>query len=183
MYDDEFSSPTAYDEEDSLMGALTAAALWRIDAALILALDEGVGPPVDSYVNGSQTWLVDVGPPDTTLEFRLHPVAGYSGPTGLSHYDLWETVVAALSSGADPSALTLGDETRSLTDLWDGLEVFEAYEADLEPAQIASSARASIGREPDRAGLVDHAASGTAWDHSGRSISLFDLLEDQLKAK
>lgn len=168
--------------ETALMGALTAAALWRIDAALILALDEGVGPPVDSYVNGSQTWLVDVGPPDTTLEFRLHPVARYVGPTGLSHYDLWETVVAALSSGADPSALTLGDETRSLAELWDGLEVFEAYEADLEPAQIASSARESIGREPDRAGLVDHAASGTAWDHSDRSISLFDLLEDQLKA-
>ncbi len=165
------------------MGALTAAALWGIDAALILALDEGVGPPVDSYVNGSQTWLVDVGPPDTTLEFRLHPVAGYRGPVGMSHYDLWEAVVAALSAGADPTALTLGDETRSLSDLWDGLEVFEAYEADLEPAQIASSARAAIGREPDTFGLVDHAASGTAWDHSGRSISLFTLLADQLTPK
>ena len=51
----------------------------------MLALDEHFGPPVDSYVNGSQTWLLDNGPGDAALEWRLHPVASYRPPAELSH--------------------------------------------------------------------------------------------------
>ena len=45
----------------------TATCVWRVDAALVLALDERLGPPVDSYLNGSQTWLADVGPGELGL--------------------------------------------------------------------------------------------------------------------
>ena len=53
----------------------TASAVWRSSPELVLALDEHFGPPVDSYVNGSQTWLLDNGPGGAALEWRLHPVA------------------------------------------------------------------------------------------------------------
>src|SRR5207248_1631926 len=97
---------------------LVPTAVWKISAELVLALDEHLGPPVDSYVNGSQTWLVGDEPndPDQSgdtamiLEFRLHPVSGYRPPAGCSHYDLWETVVTQLSQGADAQELRLGNE-------------------------------------------------------------------------
>ncbi len=116
----------------------SATCVWRVDAALVLALDERLGPPVDSYLNGSQTWLTDDGPAGEGLEWRLHPVAGYRLPRDLSHYDLWEQIVGALSAGADPDALTLGSEPRTLRSLWDGLECFAAYGDDLEPAPLAA---------------------------------------------
>src|SRR5207245_6098417 len=71
-----------------------ASAVWRSSPELVLALDEQFGPPVDSYVNGSQTWLLDNGPGGVALEWRLHPVASYRPPAELSHYDLWKRVVA-----------------------------------------------------------------------------------------
>jgi len=37
---------------------------------------------------------------DAELEWRLHPVARYQTPGGLSHYDVWESVVAALAQEA-----------------------------------------------------------------------------------
>ena len=39
-----------------------ATTVWTISPELVLALDEQLGLPVDSYVNGSQTWLVEDGP-------------------------------------------------------------------------------------------------------------------------
>jgi len=138
--------------------------------------------PVDSYLNGSQVWLVDCGPEDQTLEFRLHPVAGYRPPDGVSHYDLWEEVASALSRDAAPSALPIGDTTRALDSLWDGLEVFEAYGDSLEPAEIANAAGAAIARDADHVGLVDHDRAGGEWERSGRTVSLFGLIETQLAA-
>src|SRR5205823_5420277 len=41
---------------------LVAACEWRVDAALVLALQERYGDPVDAYVNGSQVWLREDGP-------------------------------------------------------------------------------------------------------------------------
>jgi hypothetical protein len=105
----------------------TATCIWRVDAPLVLALDVRLGPPVDSYLNGAQTWITDDGPGEIGLEWRLHPVAGYRLPRDLSHYDLWEQVVSALSAGVDPDALTLGSEPRTLRSLWDGLECYAAY--------------------------------------------------------
>ena len=156
-----------------------ATTVWTISPELVLQLDEGLGPPVDSYVNGSQTWLVE-DEAGVTLEFRLHPVAGYTTPRGLSHYDLWETVVGHLSAGADPHVLPLGDDVRPLTALWDGLECFAAYGDDIEPAGLAAAAAKALGRAPDRQGLVDHDAIGDEWERSRGSASIVALLLQQL---
>jgi hypothetical protein len=161
----------------------TATCVWRVDPALVLALDERLGPPVDSYLNGSQTWLAEVGPGDVALEFRLHPVAGYRLPEGMSHYDLWEQVVAALSGDdVDAAALMLGGEIRALTSLWDGLECFVAYGDDLEPAPLASAAGAAVGHAPDAAGLVDHLRIGSEWERAQGSLSIVDMLLAELSS-
>jgi hypothetical protein len=160
----------------------TATCVWRTDAALVTALDEHLGPPVDSYLNGSQVWLAEVGPGGCALEFRLHPVAGYRLAAGMSHYDVWEQVVAALAAGAPPEALPLGDETRALTSLWDGLECFAAYGDDLEPAPLASTAAAAVGIAPDATGLVDHARIGSEWERTKGGVSIVDLLVAELRS-
>jgi hypothetical protein len=152
--------------------------VWTISSELILAIDERLGLPVDSYVNGSQTWLTEVD--DVTLEWRLHPVAGYRLPKPLSHYDLWEAVTDALRGGVDPHALPLGDETRPLTSLWDGLECFAAFGDDLEPPRLAALATEVLGRPPDRVGLVDHERIGDAWEAERGRVSIVALLLEQL---
>jgi hypothetical protein len=163
------------------MGTRTPTALWLIDATLVPALDAGLGVPVDSYVNGSQTWLTPDGPGGVELEWRLHPVSGYQLPPDLSHYDLWEAVVDALANGADPEALALGAETRALASLWDGLECYAAYGDEIEPATLASAAAEIIGRAPDAAGLVDHEAIGDAWERTMGQVSIVALLLAQLR--
>jgi hypothetical protein len=157
-----------------------ATAVWTISPTLVLALDAQLGLPVDSYVNGSQTWLVEGEP--VTLEWRLHPVAGYRAPAGVSPYDLWETVAGQLSAHADPHALRLGDEVRPLTGLWDGLECYAAYGDDIEPQQLASAATAHLARPPDRFGLVDHEVIGDEWERTGGAVSIVALLLAQLEA-
>jgi hypothetical protein len=164
--------------------ALVATAVWKIAPELVLALDTQLGLPVDSYVNGSQTWLVgddDTGDTATVeLEFRLHPVAGYRIPAGCSHDDVWELVVAQLLTEGNGDALRLGTETRALTSLWDGLECFAAYGDDIEPAVLATDATRALGRAPDASGLVDHDAIGDAWERSNGKVSIVALLLEQL---
>jgi hypothetical protein len=156
-----------------------ATAVWWAGSDLILALDERLGPPVDSYVNGSQTWFTD---DDQTLEWRLHPAAGFALPAGLSHYDLWEQVVAQLSAGVDAGALVLAATPGPLTSLWDGLECFPAYDDDLEPATVARRAGEILGVPPALSGVVDHEPIGDAWERSGGSVSIVELLAQQLRA-
>ena len=160
----------------------TATCIWRVDAELVLALDEHLGPPVDSYLNGSQTWITNDGPGGVELEWRLHPVAGYRLPRDLSHYDVWEQVVGALTVVVDPDSLTLGSEPRTLRSLWDGLECFAAYGDDLEPAPLAQAATNALGRPPDASGLVDHEAIGTAWEHAKGATSIVEMVFAHLKA-
>ena len=163
------------------MAMRTPTALWLIDAALVRALDAALGMPVDSYVNGSQTWLSPDGPGGVELEWRLHPVAGYRTPEGLTHYDVWDAVVDALAAGADPEGLPLGSEVRALTTLWDGLECYAAYGDDFEPATLAAAAGEVLGRAPDAAGLVDHDAIGDAWEKTMGQVSIVELLLAQLR--
>lgn len=168
------------------MGSRTATAVWLVDAALVGALDARLGPPVDSYLNGSQTWLTPDGPGGVELEWRLHPVAGYQTPGGLSHYDVWETVVGELAGSpddADPESLHLGSAQLALTSLWEGLECFAAYGDEIEPATLAAAAGAVIGRAPDASGLVDHDVIGDAWERAGGSVSIVALLLDQLRSR
>jgi hypothetical protein len=163
--------------------ARTATTVWTISPDLVLAIDERLGPPVDSYVNGSQTWFVGEDDDETSgpmLEFRLHPVAGYRIPRGASHYDVWETVVAQLTEGVDPHALRIGDEVRPLASLWDGLECFAAYGHDVEPPRLAALAGDALGRAPERSGLVDHDAIGDAWEKNNGKESIIALLLEQL---
>lgn len=183
------------------MGSRIATAVWLVCPDLLLALDERLGPPGDSYVNGSQVWLTDDGPGGATLEWRLHPAPGYSTPRGLSIYDVWDSVVdqlsgvgplAAVDDGGDPigdaasgrgsdsAALTLGSESCSLTSLWEGLECYPASGDEPEPAPLSAAATEALGIPPDRSGLVDHDAIGDEWERSDRAASIVALLLAQL---
>jgi hypothetical protein len=160
----------------------TASAVWHASPDLELALDERFGQPADSYVNGTQTWILDNGPGGVTLEWRLHPVASYRRPAELSHYDLWERVVAQLRARRDPGALALGTERRAVESLWEGLEAFAAYGDEIEPATLAQAATAALGIAPDAAGLVDHERIGDAWERARGGVSIVSLLLEELRA-
>jgi hypothetical protein len=155
------------------------AAVWLVSAPLVLALDDRLGPPVDGYVNGTQTWLTDGGPGGATLEWRLHPVGRYE-PPGVAHHDLWVVVVGALRAGAPADALPLGGTGRPLSSLWDGLECFPAYGEDVEPAVLAAAAHDRLGVAPAAAGLVDHERIGDEWERARRAPSLVRMLLDEL---
>ena len=71
---------------------------------------------------------------------------------------MFSEVARALATGADLPA--------PLDSLWDGLEVFAAYDDDVEPAPLAGAAEVALGIEPDAAGLVDHGAIGDKWEAS-----------------
>jgi hypothetical protein len=150
----------------------TAATVWRISPELVTALAERLGEPVDRYVNGSHTWFTET-PGGVALEWRLHPVAGYVPPKGLSHNDVWDVVVDALISGDGGPA----PET-----VWDGLECFAAYGDDIEPAMLAAAATDELGLAPDAAGLVDHATIGDEWERTRGAVSIVALLYRQLGA-
>jgi hypothetical protein len=86
----------------------------------------------------------------------------------------------ALAGAGDPHALRLGDETRPLTSLWDGLECFAAYGDELEPQELAAMATEVLGRAPDGVGLVDHESIGDAWEAARGRVSIVALLLEQL---
>ena len=149
-----------------------ATCVWRASAALIVALDHRFGEPVDAYVNGSQVWLRDDGPGGITLEWRLHPVAGYHRPEGTDTYDVFASAALALAGNGDPPA--------PLDQLWDGLEAFSAYGDDVEPAPLASACTESLGLAPDAWGLVDHDAIGDRWERAKGGISIVGELLAEL---
>ena len=142
------------------MARRTSVCVWRATPAIIVALDERFGEPVDAYVNGSQTWLRDDGPGGMTLEWRLHPVAAYRKPDDLDTHEVFAAVALALATGAEPPA--------PVETLWEGLEAFAAYDDEVEPAPLAAAAESALGIEPDRAGLVDHEVIADEWERSPR---------------
>ena len=156
------------------MATRTPTCVWRISPALVVALDERFGEPVDAYVNGSQTWLRDDGPGGVTLEWRLHPVAGFRKPSDLDTHEVFAAVALAIETGTDPPA--------EPDQLWDGLEAFPAYGDDVEPAPLASAATDALGLAPDAAGLVDHDRVGDEWERSGGTLSIIDTLLNQLRS-
>ncbi len=162
------------------MSNRSPAALWPVSSELVLAIDDRLGSPVDGYVNGTQTWLTDDGPGGATLEWRLHPVGGYAPPLGVTPYDLWDEVVGGLRAGATPDALPLGRQRRPLASLWEGLECFPVYGAEVEPAVLAGAAGAALGIVPSAAGLVDHDRIGDEWERSERQASIVEMLADEL---
>lgn len=160
--------------------ARTATCVWRLTPELLLALDAQLGPPVDSYVNGTQSWLTDDGPGGAALEWRLHPAAGYRLPHKLSHYDLWELVVDAVVRDPTRESVTLGSETRAFGEIWDGLECFAPHDPEIEPAPLATAATQALGLPPDATGMVDHDRVGSAWEHAHGSVSIVEMLLDEI---
>ena len=154
------------------MGRLVPTCVWRATPELIAALDGQFGPPHDAYVNGSQVWLRDDGPGDVTIEWRLHPVAGYQRPAPVGTYEVFEVTADALATGGEPPA--------PLDRLWDGLEAFAAYGDELEPATLSAACTAALGRPPDVAGLADHDGIGDEWERTGGAVSIFAALLSQL---
>src|SRR5438270_9133746 len=114
------------------MGRLVASCVWDATPELIVTLDERFGESTDAYVNGSQVWLRDDGPGGVTLEWRLHPVAGYARPASVDTYDVFAATAQALAQRGPPPV--------PVAQLWDGLEVFAAYGDELEPATLSSAA-------------------------------------------
>jgi hypothetical protein len=158
-----------------------ATTVWRLSPELVVALDTALGPPVDGYVNGTQTWLTDRGPAGETLEWRLHPVSGFRPPGGVGPYELWDEVTGQLAAGGDPASLPLGGERRPLASLWDGLECY-AVDGGIEPAPLAAAAADALGIPPDASGLVDHERIGAAWERARGAVSIIALLLEELQA-
>jgi hypothetical protein len=154
------------------MARLTPTCVWRISPELVLALQERFGDPVDAYVNGAQVWLRDDGPGGVTLEWRLHPVAGFRRPDGVDVYDLFPATTQALAEGVAPPA--------PVEQLWDGLEAFAAYGDEVEPATLGAATVSSIGIAPNGCGVVDHQRVGDEWEKSGGATSIVDALLNQL---
>ncbi len=151
---------------------LTPTCVWPISAALVVALDERFGEPVDAYVNGSQVWIRDDGPGGIELEWRLHPVPGFRRPAHLGTYDLFPTVALGLARGEQSTA--------PAESLWDGLEAFPAHGEETEPQILRASAARSLGIPPDAVGLADHKTIGDEWERSGGKISVVAALLLQL---
>lgn len=151
---------------------LVPTCVWRASPELLLALDERFGPPVDTYVNGSQVWLRDDGPGGVTLEWRLHPVAAYRRPPGLATEEVFDAVTAALAAGHDPPV--------ALDRLWEGLEAFAAYDDEIEPAPLAAACTEALGQVPDAAGVADHDLIADEWERSQGATSIVAALLDQL---
>jgi len=154
------------------MARLVPTCVWRTTPEVVTALDDRFGPPIDAYVNGAQVWLRD-GPAGATIEWRLHPVAGYRRPAGVGTYEVFETAADALSQGGPPPA--------PLDALWDGLEAFPAYGDEVEPAPLAAACAEDLGRAPDASGLVDHEAIATQWESAQGSTSIVAALFTQLQ--
>ena len=151
---------------------LISTCVWRLTPALVMALDERFGEPVDAYVNGSQTWLRDDGPGEIPIEWRLHPVAGYRKPDKIAVHEVFSSVALSLGTGERPVAPP--------ESLWEGLEAFPAYGDEIEPAPLAAALEAALGIEPDAWGLADHAAIGDDWERTGGGVSIIAALLRQL---
>lgn len=156
------------------MAGLVPTCVWRLTPELVVALDERFGEPVDAYVNGSQVWIRDDGPGGITLEWRLHPVAGFERPTALTTQDLFPSI--ALSLATDEAPVTAAES------LWDGLEAFPAYDDETEPATLAAACMAALGIAPTGSGLVDHTAIGDAWEAAEGRVSVVNALLEQLES-
>lgn len=153
------------------MAFLVPTCVWPVTPELIVALEGQLGEPVDAYVNGSQTWLRDDGPSNEPIEWRLHPVPGYSKPDGYTPYEVFSAAALTAATGVEgPDAL----------ELWDGLEAFPAYGDEMEPAPLASALTEVLGIAPRGTGLVDHDRIADEWERSGGTTSISQALLIQL---
>jgi hypothetical protein len=146
-----------------------------VSPALIVALDERFGEPVDAYVNGSQVWLREDGPGGIVLEWRLHPVAGYRRPPSVGTYEVFSSTALALATGEGPSL--------PLEQLWEGLEAFAAYGDEVEPVPLAAACTEALGLPPDASGVVDHTRIGNEWERAKGNVSIVAALFAELTSR
>lgn len=154
------------------MAAPTATCVWRLTDELVLALHHRLGAPVDSYANGSQTWLRADGPGGMPIEWRLHPQPDFARPGRVSSYHLFPVVVGPLVKGEPPEI--------EATVAWSGLEASPAYGDPIDPAELASLLGDQLGIHPDASGLIDRDGLGAAWERSGGRIDVVDRLIEML---
>lgn len=155
------------------MAEVVATCVWRITPELVLALDTQLGEPHDAYVNGSQVWIRDDGPGGATLEWRLHPVAGFARPPGVGTHDLFEATAFALRVAESPPS--------PIEVLWEGLEAFPCYGDEVEPAPLAAACAEALGIAPDAYGVVDHDEIGDEWEQREGRASIIEGLLRQLE--
>jgi hypothetical protein len=130
---------------------------------LISRLHQALSDPVDSYWNGSHTWFSHIG--ETDIEWRLHPVEGFSMPEASRPEELFELAI---------------EGSIDITHYWEGLEVYCFDETDLTPDDIASYVSDMIGIEPDYRGYVDHASIGDEFERKGGKVSIIELVVAQI---
>lgn len=158
----------------------TPTVVYRVDPALVELLDACVGPPLDSYVRGWQVWLEPNGPAGLTLEWRLHPPAGFRMPRGVDPHDLFDVVLQGLPAG---EPVRTGAERRRLAEVWEVLEVFPAFGDDVAPDALADAVAAVLrGRRPDAAGHADHDRLGDLWKGRRGDFSVGRALLEQFGA-
>jgi hypothetical protein len=150
-----------------------ASAVWRARPEVVIALDGRFGEPIDAYVNGSQVWLREDGPGGVTLEWRLHPVAGYRRPARTATYEVFSATALALATDETPPA--------ALDELWDGLEAFPAYADVIDPQSLAVAGADALGIPPDAYGLVDHERIASEWEKTNGTVSISARLFAQLQ--
>jgi len=148
--------------------------VWLISPELLVALDQRFGEPVDAYVNGSQVWLRDDGPDGITVEWRLHPVAGYRRPEGVGTYDIFSASALAAALGEPPPAPP--------ESLWDGLEAFPAHGDETEPQLLRAAATEALTLAPAASGLVDHEVISEQWEKGSGRVSIIEALLHQLSS-
>ena len=157
---------------EQVFALLVSSAIWLIGPQLVVALDDRFGEPTDTYVNGSQVWLRDDGPDGLTIEWRLHPVAGYVKPTGVPTSDVFGRVALALAQDGAQAAEPLT--------LWDGLEAFPAFYDEIPVDVLRGVVVRSLGVAPFAVGEVDHEQIGDAWERDEGRRSVIDDLRTQL---
>lgn len=146
--------------------------MWRLRAPLLIALQRALGTPVDSYANGSQTWLVGDGPGGVPVEWRLHPRPGFARPGRITDYHLFPLVAGALSRDEEPEV--------DPHEAWTGLEASPAYDDPVEVTELVAWCTTALGVEPDASGLVDRVGIGRAWERSGGDLDVVAHLCDLL---
>jgi len=159
-------------------------AVFDVDTALLEALEQAFGPPIDSYLRGWQVWIEPVDPDAddaVELEYRLHPPAGFTMPAGLNHHDLWDQVITKVADGA--TLFALGSETRDLADVWVLLEVFPAFADVMSSADVRATAEQALGRTARADGDVDHERLGGRFKREGHEADIPAALLDALEPR
>ncbi|MBW3577794.1 MAG: hypothetical protein KY462_08675 [Actinobacteria bacterium] len=157
--------------------------VFDVDADLLRALEAALGPPIDSYLNGWQVWLEPAQLPGhaepVELEYRLHPPHGFSQPAGLSHHDLWDTVIQQVTE--DAVDVEVGRETRRLHQLWVLLEVYPTYREPVTAEHLRAAVEEVLGRSSLAAGYVDHDALGARWKRTKGGFDLPGAIRAELE--